>query len=88
MKTRLAALAAALAYLPLAAAAMPEIGAVVGTNPEEAKAALMAAGCEVQEFEAEDGQIEAKCTDTATGKLMEVYIDPAKGTVSKIKEED
>lgn len=88
MKTRTGALVAAIVFLPFAAAAMPEIGAMVGTNPEEAKAALMAAGCEVQEFEAEDGQIEAKCTDTATGKLMEVYIDPAKGTVSKIKEED
>jgi hypothetical protein len=73
---------------PMAALAMPAIGDVVGTEPEAAKAALEAAGCTVDEFEAEDGKIEAKCKDAATGKDMEVYIDPASGAVVDIKAED
>jgi hypothetical protein len=73
---------------PMAALAMPAIGDVVGTEPEAAKAALEAAGCTVDEFEAEYGKIEAKCKDAATGKDMEVYIDPASGAVVDIKAED
>ena len=46
------------------------------------------AGCPVTEFEAEDGKIEAKCKDAATGAEMEVYIDPATGKVVEIKAED
>jgi hypothetical protein len=68
--------------------AMPAIGDIVGTNPEAATAALKTAGCEVTKFEAEDGKIEAKCTDTATAKAMEVYIDPKTGAVTDIKSED
>lgn len=86
--TRFAIVALALALSPLAAAAMPSVGDLVGTNPDEAKAALEKAGCKVEEFEPEDGKIEAKCVDTATGKDMEVYIDPASGKVAEIKEED
>lgn len=87
---RFAALLIALApvALPMAAQAMPQVGDIVGTNPEAAKAALEKAGCMVEEFEAEDGKIEAKCKDTATGKSMEVYIDPASGAVVEIKDED
>jgi hypothetical protein len=73
---------------PMAALAMPAIGDVVGTDPSAAKAALETAGCTVDEFEAEDGKIEAKCKDAATGKDMEVYIDPASGAVVDIKAED
>ena len=73
---------------PVAALAMPVVGDVVGTDPEAAKAALETAGCPVDEFEAEDGKIEAKCTDAATGAAMEVYIDPASGAVTDIKSED
>ena len=78
----------ALTSLPMAAVAMPVVGDMIGTNPETAKAALEKAGCPVSDFEAEDGKIEAKCTDTATGKAMEVYIDPATGAVADIKSED
>ncbi len=78
----------ALTSMPMAAMAMPVVGDVVGTEPEAAKAALEKAGCTVNEFEAEDGKIEAKCTDTATQKAMEVYIDPASGKVTDIKSED
>lgn len=91
MKTRiLSTLAVATLPLlsPLAALAMPAVGDMIGTDPETAKAALEKAGCPVQDFEAEDGKIEAKCTDTATGMLMEVYLDPATGKVAKIKEKD
>jgi Peptidase propeptide and YPEB domain len=72
---------------PLAAFAMPVVGDIVGTDPVTAKAALETAGCMVDAFEAEDGKIEAKCTDTATGTAMEVYIDPASGAVVEIKAE-
>lgn len=82
-------LSLALATLaPMAAMAMPAVGDMVGTAPDAAKAALEAAGCPVDEFEAEDGKIEAKCTDAATGKAMEVYIDPASGNVTEIKDAD
>jgi hypothetical protein len=73
---------------PIAASAMPAVGDMIGTDPETAKTALEKAGCPVDEFEAEDGKIEAKCTDTATGKAMEVYIDPATGKVADITAED
>jgi hypothetical protein len=78
----------ALTALPMAAMAMPVVGDMIGTDPDTAKAALEKAGCTVKEFEAEDGKIEAKCTDTATQKAMEVYIDPATGKVADIKSED
>jgi hypothetical protein len=73
---------------PMAAMAMPVVGDVVGTDPDTAKVALENAGCMVDEFEAEDGKIEARCKDSATGKDMEVYIDPASGAVVDIKGED
>lgn len=76
-----------LVLFPIAAQAMPVIGDVVGTNPADATAALAKAGCTVKSFEAEDGKIEAKCTDGAN-KLWEVYIDPASGAVTGVKAED
>lgn len=85
--TRSILLALAVAGLPLAAAAMPVVGDVVGTNPTDATAALEKAGCMVKEFEAEGGKIEAKCTDEAQ-KLWEVYIDPKTGAVVEIKGEE
>ena len=73
-----------LALAPGFALALPSVGDVVGTNPTDATAALAAAGCTVDAFEAEDGQIEAKCHDEA-GKRHEVYIDPKSGAVTKVK---
>ncbi len=78
----------ALTSMPMAALAMPAVGDMVGTDPTAATAALEKAGCTVSEFEAEDGKIEAKCTDTATNEAMEVYIDPASGLVTDIKAAD
>lgn len=77
-----------LVSLPMSAMAMPAVGDLIGTEPEAAKVALEKAGCPVDEFEAEDGKIEAKCKDAETGKDMEVYIDPASGKVVDIKAED
>lgn len=85
--TKTLLLALTLSAAPLAALALPAVGDIVGTNPTDATAALQASGCMVQEFEAEDGKIEAKCTD-ADKKLWEVYIDPKTGAVTEIKAED
>ena len=82
------ALALGLMLAPVAAMALPVVGDVVGTTPEAATAALETAGCKVTMFEAEDGKIEAKCTDAATGKLMEIYIDPKTGAVTEVKSGD
>ncbi len=81
-------LTVALALSPLAAFAMPVAGDVLGTTPETATAALAAAGCTVNSFEPEDGKIEAKCTETATGKVWEIYIDPKTGAVTEVKADD
>ena len=63
-------LSLALATLaPMAAMAMPAVGDMVGTAPDAVKAALEAAGGPVDEFEAEDGKVEAVCTDAATGTI-------------------
>lgn len=85
--TKTLLLALSLTAAPLAALAMPAIGDIVGTNPKDATAALEKAGCMVQDFEAEGGKIEAKCTD-ADKKLWEVYIDPKTGAVVQISDKD
>lgn len=85
--TRSLILALGLALSPLAALAFPAVGDVVGTNPEDATAALKAAGCDPTSFDAEDGKIEAKCKNEE-GKTMEVYIDPQSGAITEIKAED
>lgn len=82
------ALALGLTLAPFAAMALPAVGDMVGTTPEAATAALEAAGCKVASFEPEDGQIEAKCTDAATSKMMEIYIDPKTGAVTGVKSDD
>ena len=82
------ALALTLTLSPVAALALPAVGDIVGTTPETATAALDAAGCKVTAFEAEAGKIEAKCTDAATGKLVEIYIDPKTGAVAEVKNGD
>lgn len=84
--TKTILLAAALITAPMLASAMPAIGDHVGNTPETATAALAAAGCDVTKFGAEDGMIEAKCTD-AHKAHWEVYIDSTSGDVMKIKED-
>lgn len=74
--------------LPFTAAAAPKVGDTVGQNAKDATAALQALGCEPHGFEAEDGQIEAKCVLAKTGQQLEVYIDPASGRISRVKADD
>lgn len=81
-------LAAALVATPMAVFAAPKVGDVVGTKPEDATAALEKAGCKVDAYEAEGGKVEAKCTETDTGKAWEVYIDPKTGGIVDMKETD
>jgi hypothetical protein len=88
MMKPMALFALSLAAAPIAAAAMPVIGDVIGTNPTQAAAALKAAGCEVVSYESEDGMIDARCTDIATGLLMEIAIDPKTGAVADVKQGD
>ncbi len=72
---------------PLSASAMPAVGDMVGSNPEDATAVLEANGCLSPYFEAEGSKIEAKCTD-ANGRTWEVYIAPKTGRVTRIKADD
>jgi len=74
--------------LPGAAMALPAVGDQLGTDAETVRTALADHGCPVTGFEAEDGMIEAQCTDTATNLPWEFYIDPKTGTVTNIKQED
>lgn len=85
-KFTLAALAAI--ALPGAALALPAVGDQLGTDAETVRAALAGQGCPVTGFEAEDGKIEAKCTETATSQTWEIYIDPKTGTVTNVKQDD
>ena len=74
--------------LPGAALALPAVGDHLGTDAATVRAALDAAGCVVSGFEVEDGKVEAKCTETATNKRWEIYIDPQTGNVAQLKDED
>lgn len=85
---RLFALSLAASLLPLAAFALPVVGDVVGTNAKDVTAVLEKAGCTVGGFENEGGKIDARCTDTTTGKLWEVMIDPKTGVVASLKTGD
>lgn len=88
MKLRTLPLVVTLITAPITAFALPEVGAMIGTNPTDATAALAAAGCDVTDFEAENGKIEAKCIETASGELFEVAIDPKTGLVTNVKAGD
>lgn len=67
---------------------MPKAGDVLGTDAKTVKAALEAAGCPVEKFEAEDGTVEAMCVETATGETFEIAIDPQSGAILSIKTGD
>jgi hypothetical protein len=74
--------------LPGAAFALPQVGDVLGTDPAVVRPALEAAGCTVDEFEVEEGLVEAKCREVASGKRWEIYIDPQTGVVRKLSADD
>lgn len=80
--------ALALATLPVSAMAMPDLGAVVGTNATDATTALAQAGCQVTAFEDEGGMIEAQCTEVATSNNWDIVIDPATGAVTEMRNTD
>ena len=86
--TRILLLSVALLAAPMAALALPAVGDIVGTNPDDATAALKAAGCDVTAFEAEGGKIDSRCTDAATCDVLEVSIDPKTGAVLDLKKGD
>jgi Peptidase propeptide and YPEB domain len=67
---------------------LPLVGDILGTDAETVKAALEAAGCPVEKFEAEDGRVEAVCKEAASGNTLEFVIDPKTGAVAEIKQED
>lgn len=81
-------LVSALALMPALAFAEVKVGDMIGTNGDEAKAALEKAGCPVEKFEAEDGKVEAVCKMTLTGEMLEIVIDPKTGAVSDVKKGD
>ncbi|MEZ5887196.1 MAG: PepSY domain-containing protein [Paracoccaceae bacterium] len=87
MKSKLL-LALAVAALPVGAFAEPKVGDMVGTNADDATAALEAQGCKVNGFEMEDGKVEARCTETASGKVWDLYIDPKTGAIADAKAAD
>lgn len=74
--------------LPGAVLALPAVGDQLGTDAETVRAALAEQGCPVSGFEAEDGKIEAECTDAATSQTWEIYIDPKTGLVTKVEQDD
>ncbi len=85
---RAAVAAAAFALtVPAAALALPAVGDMLGTTPQAVSEALAAQGCPVEKFEAERGKIEAKCRDAATGQRWEIYLDPATGVVTRVKQD-
>ncbi len=55
---------------------------MLGHTEDEVKATLVSMGYEVRKIEDEDGKIEAYFVKD--GKMGEVYVDPASGTVSKL----
>lgn len=83
---RLALIALLSAVAPASAFALPAVGDIIGTNPTDATKALNEAGCPVSKFEAEGNKIEAKCRD-ADGNRWEIYLDPASGAVTQIKQD-
>ena len=80
------AIAAALA-LPFSLAAAAEIvGTQAGTTADEIRTTLAAEGYEVRKVEQEDGMLEAYALKD--GKRLEIYVDPATGAVTKVKQDD
>lgn len=61
-------------------------GADLGKTSEEIAASLASQGYEVRKVKPEDGLMEAYALKD--GKRYEIYVDPATGKVTKVKEED
>lgn len=77
-------LAAALAAMPgLALATTLSVGMPLGKTALDVHSGLIALGYDVRKIETEDGKIEAYAVKDK--QMAEVYVDPATGTVAKIK---
>lgn len=74
--------------LPGAALALPEVGDRLGTKADEVRSALEAAGGRVADFEVENGMVEVRCTDVASGAKWEICINPKTGFVERMKQGD
>lgn len=68
------------------ALAAVSVGDTLGTTEDEIRAALTAEGYTVEEFETEDGELEAEVT--LDGKQMEVVVDAKSGAILEIEMED
>lgn len=82
-------LAAALATLPLmvhAEDAAIAIDTQLGMSEEEVQTTLTGMGYEVRKMDMEDGMIEAYAVKG--DEMLEVYVSPETGKVTKIGEED
>ena len=80
-------LGAAAAIVLLAAPALAlEKGDALGKSESEIRQTLEGMGYEVRKVESDDGKFEAYALKD--GKRLEIYVDPAQGTVTRIKEDD
>ncbi|MEP1933106.1 MAG: PepSY domain-containing protein [Roseibium sp.] len=69
-----------------AALAAVSVGDNLGTNEEDIRAALTAKGYTVEEFESENGELEAEVI--LDGQEMEVVIDASSGIVLELEMDD
>lgn len=84
-KLTLAALVAALPLIAQAEDAAIAIDTQLGMSEEDVQTALTAMGYEVRKMEIEDGMIEAYAVKG--DEMLEVYVSPETGKVTKIGEE-
>jgi Peptidase propeptide and YPEB domain len=69
-----------------AAVAAVSVGDKLGTTEDDIRAALTGQGYTVEEFESEDGKLEAEVT--MDGQEMEVVVDAQSGLVLELELED
>ena len=83
VRTMLAATALMLAASPAFAL---EVGDKLGKTKDEIRQTLEDMGYEVRKIETEDGEYEAYAMKD--GQRLEIFVNPAEGWVSRIKEDD
>ena len=79
-------IATAALFLAAAPALALEKGDTLGKTAAEVSQTLAGMGYDVRKVETDDGKIEAEVAKD--GQRLEIYVDPATGTVSRIKEDD
>jgi hypothetical protein len=79
-------LAAVAATVPaFAMAADLSVGQQLGKTEKDVRASLSSMGYEVRKMDDEDGAIEAYAVKGS--KMLEVYVDPASGAITRVKGE-